>query len=182
MVEFKELRITPDGKTLIIDVAVKDLPYYEDIQLEGIYIDTQDTYVDAGPSSNCAYSKEVTGKSCRLELNAGDLQPSLTENLFFVYVKVTGTPSADTPCGMDNETTLGVIANMYPFYRASINYIKEINNDCEIPVHFIDNLLRYKALDLSIKTGHYTQAIMYWNKFFKTVKTQTVNNICSCHG
>ena len=34
MIEFKELRVTPDGKTLIIDVAVKDLSYYDNVYIE----------------------------------------------------------------------------------------------------------------------------------------------------
>ena len=193
MVDFQELRITPDGKKLIIDASVKDLQYYNDVYIDAIIIDTQDTYVANGPSTKPIFSHEVgtndetTGqegnseKRVRLELDSTALGVSLCDTLFFIYVIAKGTPSADTPCGMDNQTTLGVVSNLYPFYRAMVNYMKEVENECEISKNFIDALLRFKALELSIRTGHYAQAIKYWNKFFKGVKSKTINTGCRCY-
>ena len=188
MIEFKELRVTPDGKTLIIDAAVKDLSYYDNVYIESLTIDTQDTYSESGSSTNPIFYYEVASvsdenkKRIRLELNSSVLGKPITGNMFFVYITVKGTPAADTPCGLDNITTLGVTAYLYPFYRSSVNYMKELENECEPSKNFIDSLLRFKAFELSIITGHYTQAIKYWNKFFKEVKSNTVNTICRCHG
>lgn len=182
MIEFKELRVTPDGKTLIIDAAVKDLSYYKDVYIKAIYVDNEDTYVDNGyPSSSPVIKTSTDGrKRFRVEapLNAGPYVGSL----FFVYVITQGAPTADTPCGMDNQITMGVTTNLYPFYRAMVNYMKEVEDECEIPKNFIDALLRFKALELSIRTGHYAQAIKYWNKFFRGVKGKTINTGCRCHG
>lgn len=217
MIQFNELRVTSDGKKLIIDASVKDLQYYNDVYIDAIIIDTQDTYVANGPSTNPVFSYEVSSnpdvvyslpecngcgpirdggddeicfsgqeddgeKRVRLELDSTVLGVSLGETLFFVYVIAKGTPSADTPCGMDNQATMGVVANLYPFYRTMVNYMKEVEDGCEIPKNFIDALLRFKALELSIRTGHYTQAVKYWNKFFKGVKSKTINTGCRCHG
>lgn len=187
MVQFNELRITPDGKRLIIDASVKDLQYYNDVYIDAIIIDTQDTYVANGPSTEPIFSYETAQegdgeKRVRLELDSTALGVSLCDTLFFVYVVTKGAPSADTPCGMDNQTTMGVVANLYPFYRTMVNYMKEVEDECEIPKNFIDVLLRFKALELSIRTGHYAQAIKYWNKFFKGVKSKTINTGCRCHG
>lgn len=194
MIEFQELRITPDGKKLIIDASVKNLQYYNDVYIDAIIIDTQDTYVANGPSTNPVFSYEVHGasvndspesdnrKRVRLELDSTALGVSLCDTLFFVYVVAKGTPSADTPCGMDNQTTMGVVANLYPFYRSMVNYMKEVEDECEIPKNFIDALLRFKALELSIRTGHYAQAVKYWNKFFRGVKSKPINTGCRCHG
>lgn len=188
MIEFKELRVTPDGKTLIIDVAVKDLSYYDDVYIDSLTIDTQDTYSESGLSTNPIFYYEVASvsdknkKRIRLELNSSVLGKPITGNMFFVYITVKGTPAADTPCGLDNVTTLGVTADLYPFYKSSINYMKELENECEPSKNFIDSLLRFKAFELSIRTGHYVQAIKYWNKFFKEVRSNTVNTICRCHG
>ena len=186
MIEFKELRVTPDGKTLIIDVAVKDLSYYDNVYIKSVTIDTQDTYSESGSSTNPLFHYEVASseenkKRIRLELN-NTVLGDITGNMFFVYITVKGTPAADTACGLDNVTTLGVTAYLYPFYRSSVNYMKELENECEPSKNFIDSLLRFKAFELSIRTGHYTQAIKYWNKFFKEVKSNTVNTICRCHG
>ena len=187
MIEFKELRVTPDGNTLIIDAAVKDLSYYDNVYIKSVTVDTQDTYSESGSSTNPLFHYEVASvseenkKRIRLELNSSVLG-DITGNMFFVYITVKGTPAADTPCGLDNVTTLGVTADLYPFYKSSINYMKELENECEPSKNFIDSLLRFKAFELSIRTGHYTQAIKYWNKFFKEVKSNTVNTICRCHG
>ena len=49
MINFKELRISECDNSLIIDVEVKDDSYYENIYIDQIIIDTQDTYLGSGP-------------------------------------------------------------------------------------------------------------------------------------
>ena len=202
MLIFNELRITPDQKYLIIDVSVDNQKYYENIQIDSIIIDTQDTYIDSGPSNNPIFtynlteensnitqvytdnytpvldedtsycyveSEEKQNKSIRLILNYQDLNVSLQDNMFFVYAIATGTPSADTPCGMDNSIVKGTIINLYPIYCKTIQYLKELDDSCVVPKNFIDMIIKLKALELSIKTGNSFQAIEYWNKYFKTL-------------
>lgn len=176
MIHFNELKITPDGKHFIIDVQVLKESYYENVYLDSIIIDNQDTYVGNGPSSKAVYTYSVpdiilepTGtsigrKQLRLELDPSDM--GSLSGLFFVYVRVKGTPAADTPCGMDNITTLGTVTNMFPFYKKAMNYIEEVANNCSVPQNFIDYILRLKALELSIRTCNYPDAVRYYNKFF----------------
>lgn len=251
MVTFNELRITPDGNTLIIDVAIKDLRYYDNVGLDTILIDTQDTFTAEGPSSKAvkfpvinsigANSFEIefgdtynfkgtlkegflytfkvpdptgeyyisgelypaakleTGvhkyekgklvavttpiKSYRIEINKNDSTLTFKDNLLFVYVKTNGTPASDTPCGMDEETTLGVTLYHYPIYNAMMNSIKELEKNCEVPKNFINSILRFKAFELAIDTEHYNQAIIYYNKFIKNISLNTVtSNKCNCYG
>lgn len=251
MVTFNELRITPDGNTLIIDVAIKDLRYYDNVGLDTILIDTQDTFTAEGPSSKAVkfpvvnsinadsfeiefgdiydfkgtlkegflytfnlrdhtgkyyisgelYSanKLETGvhkyekgklvavttpiKSYRIEINKNDSTFTFKDNLLFVYVKTNGTPASDTPCGMDEETTLGVTLYHYPIYNAMMNSIKELEKNCEVPKNFINSILRFKAFELAIDTEHYNQAIIYYNKFIKNISLNTVtSNKCNCYG
>ena len=184
MVQFNELKITPDGQRLIIDVSIKDLEYYTNVYLDTVQIDTQDTFVESGPSSEVVYSKTIEGntKSVRLELGTGDLLPALNDNLFFVYIRTKGTPAANTPCGMDNITTLGVVSNFYPLYQHTFSYIKELNDTCSIPKSFINYILQYKAFELAIKTGHYTEAIKYWKKFFMGINDSVITSNCGCYG
>ena len=251
MVTFNELRITPDGNTLIIDVAIKDLRYYDNVGLDTILIDTQDTFTAEGPSSkavkfpvinsidansfeiefgdfyyfkgtlkegflytfkaldptghytingNLYLSKKLTTgvhkyekgklvavttpiKSYRIEINKNDSTLTFKDNLLFVYVKTNGTPALDTPCGMDEETTLGVTLYHYPIYNAMMNSIKELEKNCEVPKNFINSILRFKAFELAIDTEHYNQAIIYYNKFIKNINLNTVtSNKCNCYG
>ena len=184
MVQFNELKITPDGQRLIIDVSIKDLEYYTNVYLDTVQIDTQDTFVESGPSSEVVYSKTIEGntKSVRLELGTGDLLPALNDNLFFVYVRTKGIPAANTPCGMDNITTLGVVSNLYPLYQYAFSYIKELSDTCSIPKNFVNYILQYKAFELAIKTDHYTEAVKYWKRFFMGIKDSVITPNCGCHG
>ena len=170
MIHFNQLTITPDGKHLIIDVSVLSESYYNNVYIDSIIIDNQDTYVGSGPSSKPVYSysvpdgvseltkKAYSQKHVRLDLSSIDLG---LEGLLFVYVRTKGTPSADTPCGMDNITTLGTVCNMYPFYQQAVNYIGEIAHNCSVPQNFTDYILKLKGLDLAVKTGNYPDAIKY---------------------
>lgn len=227
MLQFNELRITPDSNYIIIDVSVINDSYYQDICIDSIVIDTQDTYISNGPSNNPifvyqngsidfedfipvntldeeganevyvvdspsfgqVYVKEnsyyifdETAKHLRLVLSTKDLKATLKDNMFFVYAIATGTPSPETPCGFDNPMIMGTVVNLYPAYRKSIYYMKELNNECNIPRGFIDTILRYKALELCIRTGNYPQAIKYWRRFFADIDTEIPNYKCSCYG
>lgn len=183
MIEFKELKISLDGKKLIIDASVIDSQYYNDVYIDTVIIDTQDTYTPTGPSSKPIFTHSVENeKSVRLELETTELNVPVDNTLFFVYIIAKGTPSIDTPCNMDNKTTLGVISYLYPFYNSIMYYIKEVENKCKIPKNFINFILRLKAFELSIKTGHYTKSIEYWNRFFKNIKNNNINTDCLCHG
>ena len=51
MIKFNELRIS-SNRYLIIDVSVKNEDYYKDVYIKSVSVDTQDTYIDSGPSNN----------------------------------------------------------------------------------------------------------------------------------
>lgn len=184
MITFQELRITPDGQKLIIDARVLDLPYYNEVYIDSVYIDTQDTYSDTNPHHNPVYSKQIEGnnKKIRLELTNADFLESLKDNLFFVYIVTKGTPSFDTPCTMDEKTTLGVTLWTCPLYNAIMSNIKDLENNCDVPKHFIDILLQFKAFKISVESEHYIQAIKYYNKFIKRIDINTNINKCNCYG
>ena len=66
MLIFNELRITPDQKYLIIDVSVDNQKYYKNIQIDSIIIDTQDTYIDSGPSNNPIFTYKLTEENSNI--------------------------------------------------------------------------------------------------------------------
>lgn len=182
MIKFNELIIVNE-QNLIIDVSVKELSYYTDVYIDSITIDTQDTFIESGPSSKPVYTKTIEGnnKSIRLELNKGDLLPSLKDNLFFVFIKTKGTPSSDTPCGMDNITTIGVVYNLKIIYSTMMCFLRQVESNCTIGKNFIDSLLRYKAFELSIKTSNYPLSIKYWNRYLSNKADNYTYKNCSCY-
>lgn len=216
MLTFNELRITPDNRYLIIDVSVDNSSYFDNIVIDSIVIDTQDTYIANGPSSKPVYTFKAEDRydltysipedcNCnpvrvdedksycftyggeqsrhiRLTLNYKDLNVSLCGNMFFVYVIASGTPAPDTPCGFDKNKIMGTVVNLYPFYQQTMCFIKELENDCQIPKGFINMILRLKAIELCIRTGNYPQAIKYWNKFFLGQDCHVLTYNCGCNG
>lgn len=189
MIHFNELRITEDSKHLIIDVSIDPDKCFDDVTLDTIVIDNQTTYVDNGPSStpiltidlkeqyddtlvdnDCVKNYVYAGtldegcyirddKNARVTINLEDYN-ILNTDMLFIYVLTEGTPT----CNIGKSYILGTVVNLYTIYQKAINYIKETDCECSIPKHFVDFMLKLKALDLCIKTGNYTQAIKYWNK------------------
>jgi hypothetical protein len=183
MIHFNQLSISSDGKHLIIDVSVIGEAYYKDVYIDSIVIDNQDTYVGNGPSSTPVYSYSVPEtkeqKHVKLILDTVDIKN--LNSLFFVYVRAKGTPAPDTPCGMDNITTMRTVTNMYPFYQQAMNYIGELANGCSIPQNFLDYVLKMRGLELAVKTGNYPDAIKFYNKFFNGKgKSSIKTGGCGC--
>lgn len=206
MINFNELRITPDGRYLIVDVQVQNLDYYKDVYLDSIHIDTQQTFIETGPSNKPIYSYIVPDNEqfiytqdcgCRVvteqeeDILVDEFSgtkhirqfidiDSIGNNLFFVWVVTKGNPTEDTPCGMKDAITLGVVYNKLPIYNVAMKYINSIEG-CNIPREFMDFIFRKKAFETCLEVGNYNQAIKYWNKFFTNIKESQVSN-CDCYG
>lgn len=182
MVQFNELGLSKDGKKIIIDAQVIESDFYQDVYLDTINIDTYSNYTEAGVSTTPIYTHTVTGEQKKVHLVLDNLDlnnTSIQGNLFFVYVKVKGTPSPETPCGMDEVTTTGTIVDTHSIYNISMGYLRQVEDSCEIPKDFIDMMLKYKAFNLALETQNFPTAIKYWEKFFKGKKaTRTVNKCC----
>lgn len=184
MLYFKELRISPNGKSLIINAAVEDSDYFLNVYIDSIIIDTQDTYVSSGPSNSPIYAYTIPSneskKEIKLELDMKTLGVDFDKTMFFVYIKSRGDASPAIPCGLVRDLIMGTTVNLRPIYTKALGYMKEMSKNCEVPRGFIDVILRAKALDLSIRTGNYVQAIKYWNRFFVHSVFNTTGSGCSC--
>lgn len=210
MVVFNECRIDQEGKYLIIDISVKDMIYYKKVYLRSITIHTDETFEGKEPiytkslleasGTPQTFSSMVTAdgvfevngptgetttegqKNVKLRLSAQDLNlTNLNDNMLLITVEVGGTPDPTTPCGMDNIYTTAIAVNLRPLYNMAMNYIKELGSTCNTPKGFIDMILRLKAFELSLKTGHYKVAIGQWGKFFKNMVVVTSKG-CGCDG
>ena len=183
MIVFEELRVTNDGENLIINARVRKEPYYDDVYIDKVTIDTEETYSEGGLSKKPVYQYQVEGnqKEISLIVGKGDMLPKPSSHLFFVYVSTKGNPKLDTPCGMDEQTTLGVTMYMGDFYNEFMKYIGEMGDDCNIPQNLIDLLLRYAALNTSIDAGHYMKGIEIYKGLSGGIE-HPVKSKCGCHG
>lgn len=196
IVKFDEVRIDQECGTLTIEVSIPNEEYFEDVYIKDFLIDNQDTYVGNGyPSCNPIFPKveanlELLSKVYNIKADSFDkpkrVKIVLTskdidlKGILFIYVRVEGMPKPNTPCGKDGITSMHTVTNLYPFYQQGMNFVKELSDNCSVPSDFIDWYLRVKAMQLSIHTGNYTEAIKYYNKFFKNSYTVTKKGGCGC--
>lgn len=180
MIQFNELRITPDGKHLIIDIQVDPLSYYDNVYIDSIHIDTQDTFIQTGPSSKILYTYIVPDEAELKHLRQIIDLDGIQNNLFFVWILTKGQPSADTPCGMKEQMVLGVVYNDQPLLWNAMKMLKGLNG-CTPDKAFIDFILEREGFDLALKTGNYNKAIEYWKRLF-VKKVTKLENHCGCNG
>jgi hypothetical protein len=170
MIEFTNLSISPEGDLLLIEASVPNESYYTDVYIDSITIDTPDKYANSGPSTTPVYSYNVpegeNTKTVRLVLKPLDTLLASFNGMILVYAKARGVPAADTPCGKDNITTLGVAINLYPYYQKGMQFIKELASTCSISSNFINYILGIKGIELAMKTCNYAEAIALFNKLF----------------
>ena len=184
MIKFTDLRVQK-GR-LIITAEVREINnYYDNVYIQQIKIDSQDTFNSSGPSSSLIYESPIYPegtKTVTLDLTSIDLGGvDINKTMFFVYGVAGGSPSPDTPCGFDETPSVGVTFSLCPIYNETMQYVKEVENDCNLPKGLINMILQFKAIQYSINSGHFTQAIKYYNKFYKNLGVSTTST-CGCHG
>lgn len=176
MVKFNELRISKDEKYLIIDVQILNDPIYKNTYIDAIYVDTQKTFVNTGPSNKCL-------TCCVFENNEKHVIKyididSISDNLFFIWVTTKGEVLEDAPCTTKRKLNLGVTYNMYLMYNNIMKYVNTLDT-CNPNKDFIDFILQKEAFELALKTEHYCKAIEFWNKFYKNQYNKDIKS-CSC--
>lgn len=148
MVQFDELRISKDSRKLIVRAHINTLDYYEHLSISGLYINTDDDRPDFGVANTnkAVYKKEDFEEGTRqieLEIDCNEtlLEKDFSQNLLFVFIKTKGTPSPCTPCGFNEEYSLGVTFDVAKLYNKAMGYIKELGDSCNISKNFIDFIL-----------------------------------------
>lgn len=181
MITFNELRFSEDGRTIIIDASVSSSTYYENVYIETVSIDSHKDYVPSGPSSNAQGlwgSPNEPAKNVRLEVPLDNIKRRSKEDMFYVYVQTTGTPSPETPCGMDNITTMGILVDWKYLYHKGLKFMKQvIDGCCDIPRDAIDWFLRYKTLEMCLATGNYPKANDIWDRWFSEENSPSQRSI-----
>lgn len=182
---FDQLRISDDGRRMYINLHVNTADYFKDIYLDSLVIMTSDkvSETDPGiPTEEYIY-KKVFGegeKRADLVLTSEDFcrmweedpaamrfnTSDMSRTLFFVYVKIKGTPDACTPCRLDEEVTVGVTFDEHLLYQRVMDYTKSFADKCIVPAGFADFILLWNAFKAAIETEHYIPAIKFWNMLF----------------
>ena len=90
MISWNELRITPNGKFLIIDVEVQNLDYFKDVYLESLQMNVYskaDDFIEAMPDSKSISlweGDDVPRKRVRKYIDID----GISDNLIFSFIIV----------------------------------------------------------------------------------------------
>ena len=193
MVIFDQLRISDNGKLLLIDVHVNKASHFDDIYISKMVIQTHEQVSEADPLSpgdSHIYSMQAEPgtKELHLALNAAtdfDITlKNLSGKLLFVYVICTGVPGECTPCRLDEMTTLGVTFDETLFYQMVMQHTRQLADTCKIAKGFLDLILLWNGFKAAIETEHYIPAIDFWKKMFDKRHNSSVSGAkpCGCHG
>lgn len=189
MVRFNDLKISSDGSCFTVNVSVDSASYYVKRYITGIYIDSDSTFNNStNPSDKAVFIslEESPQKSFKKTFSVGELSGILTsknfkDHMMYVFVELDGPITGDAPCNSDSDLFLGIAVDWNGIYHRSLDFMKQVTKDCcNIPKEFIDYILRYKALELALKTGHYMVAKNIWDKFFSK-RRKTISSICGCN-
>lgn len=170
MIKYNTLKI--EGNNLIIDFEVEDKPYYSNVSIEGVRVDTPLTYGTDTPYY--IYDKDdVTRYETEIFI------PDVKKELLIITPQVYVALPPDTPCGAD-IIDMAAVYDRNVLLDKGLGYLKELGDTCEISRGFVDFILKRHALDMAIATCNYSMAIKYW-KMLTMVKGTTIKG-CGCHG
>lgn len=193
MIIIDQLRITDDGTALYLDAHVNQASYFDNVYIDKVTILTEGQVSELDPLSFgddyiYQYSADDSTKEIHLVLNVNSFNENftksdMTENMFFVYISCKGTPASDTPCRLDEMTTLAVTFDYGLIFNNAMCFTKEMSDSCSVPMGFIDFILNYEALRIAIETEHYVSAIEHfnWLKNNGCASNGTVTKGCGCH-
>ena len=192
MVQFNELRVTQDGKCLIVDVQIAPLAVYEDVYLNTIEI----TYLRNADDNACKHEHFPYGEEAPTEdLSGSDIKhfrkiydiDGMGNPIFLVDVTTKGTIDSEESCCYGDPSNFSATSyayNKYPVYQSVMSLLNTIDG-CDPSRDLIDNLLRLQAFNLNMQIGDYCTAFSYWNRFLGNKKknncVKPVRN-CGCHG
>lgn len=164
MIQFNDLKFLT-SKTLHVNAEVIDLEYYNNVYIDSIIIDTEDTVSENGPSDNPPFVLQLGEglKSINMTLNVSELVSDCPKMLF-VYIKCDGIPAPDTPCGLDTESPMQPVVDYQAVYNAALKLARCVgkcgclDGNCSIDTAFANFALQYFRMEQGLKNGNWSDA------------------------
>lgn len=193
MVSINEFVIARDAKYLYLKASIDDMEYFENVFIDYLEFTLhkvvngtiETSTIELNPDGTLhtePLETEVKNVDLTLtpqDLGLSDFQTSVIE----VKVYTKGYPSADTPCGMDEEYVVGITYNESVLYDKGLSFIHQVGQDCNIPDDFINWILSSSAFDLALKSGNMTDALSWWLRLTSNRSNgYSRNSNCGCHG
>ena len=193
MVSINEFVIARDAKYLYLKASIDDMEYFENVFIDYLEFTLhkvvngtiETSTIELNPDGTLhTESLETEVKNVDLTLTPQDLGLSDFQTpVIEVKVYTKGYPSADTPCGMDEEYVVGITYNESVLYDKGLSFIHQVSQDCNIPDDFINWILSSSAFDLALKSGNMNDALSWWLRLTSNRSNgYSRNSNCGCHG
>lgn len=193
MVSINEFVIARDAKYLYLKASIDDMEYFENVFIDYLEFTLhkvvngtiETSTIELNPDGTLhTESLETEVKNVDLTLTPQDLGLSDFQTpVIEVKVYTKGYPSADTPCGMDEEYVVGITYNESVLYDKGLSFIHQVGQDCNIPDDFINWILSSSAFDLALKSGNMNDALSWWLRLTSNRSNgYSRNSNCGCHG
>lgn len=192
MVIFDQLRISDDGRSMFIDAHVSQATGFENVYMESITIRTADKVTETNlwntdDVENPAYRQVFDEglKELHLILSVNDFlitSNTLSDNLFFVFIKDNGNADPCVPCPLTESVTLGVTFDEALLYQKMLQFTKQLADTCNISDDFVDMILLWNGFKAAVETEHYIDAKDFYYKLFRNGSIRISTSGCGCHG
>lgn len=193
MIQFNDLQFLT-SKTLRLSAKVIDLEYYDAVYIDSIIIDTEDTVCETGPSDNPPFVLHLNEpvKELNTTINVTTLLQD-GPKMLFVYVRCTGTPYPEPPCGLDNQDTMQPVVDYQSIYNTALKLAKCIgkcgclDGECSVDTAFANFALQYFRMEQGLKNGNWSDAydaycwLMHRHGNVQ-YKGSSASRGCSCNG
>lgn len=203
MIISDQLRISDDGKQILIDAHVSKAECFSGVTIQSLYIclgsQVYETLTIDPESNGNIYHKtyddvlEIHECINISDENLAYNKTSFSKDLFFVYVGCNTVPEGCECYAHVGRYVLGVTFDENLLYQRVMGYTKQLADDCKLPVEFTDFILLWNAFKASVETEHYIPAIKYYNMLFGMdaeghsygaydKNSGIISKPCGCHG
>ena len=193
MVSINEFVIARDAKYLYLKASIDDMEYFENVFIDYLEFTLHKVVNGTIETSTIELNPDGTLHTEPLETEVKNVDLTLTPQdlglsdfqtpVIEVKVHTKGYPSADTPCGMDEEYVVGITYNESVLYDKGLSFIHQVGQDCNIPDDFINWILSSSAFDLALKSGNMNDALSWWLRLTSNRSNgYSRNSNCGCHG
>lgn len=193
MVSINEFVIARDAKYLYLKASIDDMEYFENVFIDYLEFTLHKVVNGTIETSTIELNPDGTLHTEPLETEVKNVDLTLTPQdlglsdfqtpVIEVKVYTKGYPSADTPCGMDEEYVVGITYNESVLYDKGLSFIHQVGQDCNIPDDFINWILSSSAFDLALKSGNMNDTLSWWLRLTSNRSNgYSRNSNCGCHG
>lgn len=199
MIQFNELRLSPDKNSLIIDMAVRNLSAYKNMYISSVHLEYYKNLNASGYPSNKAIevyshpeSEGAEGiRRYRAVVPVARLSKetfgtdTFVNGLFYVFVACDGALSAEAmiDCGMDSARDMGIVLDWQSVYSRCMSDIRAYNsvcNPCDRSLDVIEHtIIIWNAIQLAVRSCDWTMLNKLWPRFIGAESAYTTE--CGCH-